>query len=318
MNLRSLTLPDASMAPMPATSTKNEARRQAPQLSAVCWSAIFAGAAGATALSLILVVLGVGLGFSSVSPWSGQGIGAAAFGVSTIVWLALTQLAAAGMGGYLAGRLRLRWHNTDTDEVYFRDTAHGFLAWAVATMLTVVLLTSVVGSVVDGAGRVAATAAAGAGAAATELAPKLEATSTANQPTNSLTAGGPGYMVDALFRAESNDAAPVAPESAAEVARIFANAMVAQALPADDARHAGRLVAQRTGLSQDVAQARVTDTFARMQAKTQELATAARQAADKARSAAAHASLWWFVSLLAGAFVASLAATYGGRRRDLF
>ena len=44
---------------------------------------------------------------------------------------------------------------------------------------------------------------------------------------------------------------------------------------------------------------------------------AAQDAADKARKASAYAALWLFISLLIGAFVASLAATYGGRRRDL-
>ena len=96
--------------------------------SAVSWAAIVAGATGAAALSLILLILGTGLGLSSVSPWTGQGTSSTTFGLSTILWVSFTQLAAAGMGGYLAGRLRTRWQGTHTDEVYFRDTAHGFLA----------------------------------------------------------------------------------------------------------------------------------------------------------------------------------------------
>ena len=101
---------------------------------AVSWTAVFAGAAGAAALSLILLILGTGLGLSSVSPFTGRGASAATFGASTIVWLTFVQLAASAVGGYLAGRLRTRWASTHVDEVYFRDTAHGFLAWAVATL----------------------------------------------------------------------------------------------------------------------------------------------------------------------------------------
>ena len=119
--------------------------------SAVSWGAIFAGAAAAAALSLILLLLGTGLGLSSVSPWANEGVGATTLGVSTILWLTFTQLAASAMGGYLAGRLRTKWLAVHTDEVYFRDTAHGFLAWAVATVGTAALLTSAVTSVV-GAG----------------------------------------------------------------------------------------------------------------------------------------------------------------------
>ena len=102
--------------------------------SAVSWSAIFAGAAAAAVLSLILLLLGAGLGLSSVSPWANKGVSAGALGISTIIWLTVTQIIASGMGGYLAGRLRTRWAGVHADEVYFRDTAHGFLAWTVATL----------------------------------------------------------------------------------------------------------------------------------------------------------------------------------------
>ena len=119
-------------------------------VSGVSWGAIFAGAAAAAALSLILLMLGIGLGLSSVSPWRQDGLSAAAFGVSTIAWITLTQLVASGMGGYLAGRLRTKWAAIHTDEVYFRDTAHGFLAWAIASLATAALLTSVIGSIVSG------------------------------------------------------------------------------------------------------------------------------------------------------------------------
>src|ERR1700743_1127657 len=121
--------------------------RGARPASAVSWAAILAGAAGAAALSLILLILGVGLGLSSVSPFAGSGASATTFGVSTIVWITLTQLAASGLGGYLAGRLRTRWASTHVGEVYFRDTAHGLLAWAIATLGTAAMLTSAIGGI---------------------------------------------------------------------------------------------------------------------------------------------------------------------------
>ena len=89
----------------PAVSTQEPAELSA-LVSGVSWGAILAGAAAAAALSLILLILGTGLGLSSVSPWAGQGASAIAFGLTTIAWLTFTQLAASGMGGYLAGRLR--------------------------------------------------------------------------------------------------------------------------------------------------------------------------------------------------------------------
>jgi hypothetical protein len=137
------------------------------------------------------------------------------------------------------------------------------------------------------------------------------------------------YFVDALFRRDapatgaSPDAQAPRPSGdndaaqAAEVGRIFVNAIRAGGLPPEDARHAATVVAQRTGLSQADAEKRVNDIYARAQKKLDEVQASAKAAADKARKASAYASLWLFISLLIGAFAASLAATYGGRQRDL-
>ena len=296
--------------------------------SAVSWGAIAAGAAAAASLSLILLILGVGLGLSSVSPWASDGITAATFGVSTILWLTLTQLLASAMGGYLAGRLRTKWTGVHGDEVYFRDTAHGFLAWAVATLATAALLTSVIGSILSGGAQAGAAMAGGAGSTAAARATGAVASSPMSQSSDG---GTMGYFVDSLFRREAG-AAPAAssPEAgsseaaersssrdSAEVSRIFMNVTRAEPLPPEDTRYVGQIVAQRTGLSQLNAEQRVTTLHVRAQTRARESEAAARDAADKARKASAYASLWLFVSLLIGAFVASLAATYGGKRRDL-
>jgi hypothetical protein len=286
--------------------------------SAVSWAAILAGAAAAAALSLILLILGTGLGLSSVSPFSAQGVSGATFGVSTIAWVTLTQLAASGMGGYLAGRLRTRWAATHTDEVYFRDTAHGFLAWAIATLVTAALLSSAIGGILGTSASAAGGVVGGAGTAAAAAAPAV-----ANSAKSD--GAGNGYFVDSLFRKDatattSGAAAPAAgdtPQSTAEAGRIFASGLADGALPADDTRYLGQMVAQRTGLSQADAEKRVTDDFSRMKAKADQAKAQAQEAADKARKASAYAALWLFISLLAGAFLASFMATFGGRQRDL-
>ena len=301
--------------------------------SAVSWGAIAAGAASAAALSLILLILGVGLGLSSVSPWAQDGISAGTFGVSAIIWITFTQLVASGLGGYLAGRLRTRWAGAHVDEVYFRDTAHGFLAWAVASLATAALLTSAIGSVVSGGTQAGAVAAGGVAAAAGSAAAGGVVAAASETAKPDADKQPMGYFVDSLFRANTSvpaaDSAPAgnaavsggaaqqaAAASSSEVTRIFTNGIAAGALPAEDVRYVGRLVAQRTGLSQQEGEKRVTDTYTRMQAKLREAEAAAKQAADKARKASAYTSLWLFLSLLIGAFVASLSATYGGRRRD--
>jgi hypothetical protein len=142
-----------------------------------------------------------------------------------------------------------------------------------------------------------------------------------------------GYFVDSLFRKDmsaaaagaalagsrimARGAAEQAPgASSSEVARIFMHSIRSETLPAEDVRYVGQVVSQRTGLKQQDAEKRVSETYARMQAKLRDAETTAREAADKARKASAYAALWLFISLLIGAFVASLAATFGGRQRD--
>src|ERR1700737_1426480 len=137
------------------TSVNNEANS-----SGVSWAAVIGGGFVTAALSLILLALGAGLGFSSVSPWSTVGASASAVGKATLVWLVLMQIISSSMGGYLAGRLRTKWANIHTDEVYFRDTAHGFLAWAVALVITAAFLASAATSM---AGSAASSSAPGTG-----------------------------------------------------------------------------------------------------------------------------------------------------------
>lgn len=100
----------------------------------VSWGAIFAGAVCAAALFLTLLLLGFGLGISSFVFWVDTEPSMTVVGVSTIAWLTFAQIAASGLGGYLAGRLRVKWTAVNIDEVFFRDTAHGLITWAVATL----------------------------------------------------------------------------------------------------------------------------------------------------------------------------------------
>ncbi len=132
--------------------TSSSMLQESSTRSGVSWGRFLPGPLRRPRMPLILVLLGFGLGFSAVSPWAGSGISAKGLGISTIVWLAFTQIVASGLGGYIAGRLRVKWANMHGDEVYFRDTAHGFLAWAVATLVTATLVVGSVSSVVGGGG----------------------------------------------------------------------------------------------------------------------------------------------------------------------
>lgn len=263
--------------------------------SAVSWAAIFAGAATTVAVSLILLELGSGLGFASVSPWQGSNPSATMLGVMTAIWLVVTQWVASGMGGYLTGRLRTKWVGAHTHEVFFRDTAHGLLSWAIATIVTVGLLASAAASLVGAGVHAAATVVSGAAQGAAPIA--------ADQARE--------YTTDVLFRQEQPNPNTPAADTRAEASRILAGAANGDVAPEDRA-YLARLVAARTGIAEADAQKRVDDAVA----KTKAAADRARQAADAARKAASTFALFTALSMLIGAFIASVAAALGGSQRD--
>lgn len=292
--------------------------------SGVSWASIFAGAAAAASLSLILLILGVGFGFPAISPWFHSGSSTTAIGLASILWLTFSQIAASGLGGYLAGRLRIKWVTVHTDEVYFRDTAHGFLAWAIATLATAALLGAVVANVVSIGVTASTTLAsnalgmAGVGEVAANHASQTLPSASFGNSSTSTSDSVLDYRVDSLFRSKQQSTDTAGDYSAVwlEVSRVFANGLRANSLPPEDQQYLVQIIAQWTGLSPADAEKRVSDVFNKAHTAMMNTEQNAKQTADQARKAAAYSALWMFVALLSGAFVASLAATFGGRQRD--
>ncbi|MBV9861973.1 MAG: hypothetical protein JO267_07480 [Alphaproteobacteria bacterium] len=273
--------------------------------SAVSWGAIIGGAFVIAAVGLILLALGAGLGLSSVSPWPNSGASATTFGVAAAVWLIFVQWVSSAFGGYVTGRLRTKWTGVHTDEVYFRDTAHGFLAWAVAAVITAGLLSSAVSSLVSGASRVAGSV----GSAAMQGAAQGTAQGAAQ---GGGVADPTGYLVDTLFRSDHPDANANPQAVRTETTRILLTDLRNGDVPQADRTYLAQLVAARTGLSQDDAQKRVDDVIA----KAKDAANKAREDADKARKAAAYGSFFTAFAMVIGAFIAAAAGALGGHRRD--
>jgi hypothetical protein len=247
-------------------------------VSAVSWAAVIAGAFVTAALSLILLALGAGAGLSSLSPWANSG-SAVKFGA--LIWIALTDIISAAIGGYLAGRLRTKSTAVHTDEVYFRDTAHGFLVWAVALVVSGALLATASGAMVGASAR---------------NQNESRADESRLNPND--------YFVDTLFRS-SQPLSANASAARTQAAVIFTHALAQGSLTDEDKNYVADQVAAGTGINRADAEQRVTDTFWRDQ-----------QAADAARKAVSHALYWLFVASLMGAFCASYAALLGGRQRD--
>lgn len=276
--------------------------------SGVSWGAVLGGAFVTAAMGLALLSLGAGLGFASASPWQDAGASGKAIGVGAMIWLVIVQIVSAGMGGYVAGRLRTKWATIHTDEVAFRDTAHGFIVWAVGVVIAAAILGSAATSAVGTTAEVAGTTLSGVASGAAGM---------AREAADSSGADPGAYFSDMLLRSdkpapEGNDAA-----TRAELGRIMANAARTGELSQADRTYIAQVISARTGMSAQDAQKRVDDVVNQAKQARAKVEESARQAADAARKAAAALAFASFIAMLIGAFCSTYAATVGGRQRDL-
>jgi hypothetical protein len=262
--------------------------------SAVSWAAIAAGGIAAAALTLVLLAFGAGMGFSAISPWSNSGVSSGTFKVGAGIYLIVVAMLSSTIGGYVAGRLRTKWTGLHTNEVAFRDTAHGFLAWGFATVLGAAAL-----------GGAATYLAGGVATGTAQGASQGVASSPSAQGTN-------GYFVDMLLRPDPARQSAASPQAGndetarREIGRIFARSLrEGSDFSSADRTYLAQIVAARTGVNQAEAEKRVSDVI-----------NQAKAAADDARRAAAKTALWLTAAMLIGAFAASLAAIEGGQLRD--
>lgn len=256
-----------------------------PSIAGISWPAVAAGAVVSCALTVVLIAFGLGLGLSVVSPWAGAGVSATTFKIGTGLYLIVIAMLSSSIGGYIAGRLRTRWIGVHSDEVYFRDTAHGLVAWAFASVLGAVLLASPLSSMVGGGSSAAVQGAASASRSSGPMA---------------------GY-VDALLRSD----APASQQRNASETRDELDRLLVSGfrngsdLKPADREYVSKVVARQTGLSQADADKRIN-----------EVVTQAKSDFDATRKATAQLAFWLTASLLVGAFCSSLAATEGGGLRD--
>lgn len=270
------------------TAIHTGSKSGADSISGVSWTSIAAGAVVSAAVSLALLALGAGLGLSTVSPWADSGFSASTFKAAAGLYLVVVAVMSSAIGGYLAARLRRKWPDIHNNEVFFRDTAHGFVAWAFATVLSTSVLGAATTHIVSGAASgVAPAAAQGA----------------LTNPSQ--------VFIDRLFRADSAASAPASAAGnnealRAEVLRLWTSSFRENSdLSGADRTYVARLVAAQTGMSQPEAEKRVN-----------EVIVEAKAALDRARTGAAKLAFWMVAALLFGAFASTLAAVEGGQLRD--
>jgi hypothetical protein len=269
--------------------------------SAVSWSAIILGAIAATATALVLLTLGTGLGLTMVSPWENQGSSAMSVGVAAVIWFFVLHWLSSALGGYLTGRLRNKWVRVRSHEIFFRDTAHGFLTWALWVVAGAFLFTWLTAAGVGAAAR-------GASEAAASAAPAVAQTMAQNGDSE-------GYFVDMLLRSTTPTGEAGGEDPRAQILRILGRSIQdgKVSLAPDDRTYLAQMVAAKTGTSQADAEARVDSVVTGLNDAQQKV----RAAADEARKRAAQFSIATAIAMAIGAFIAALAAALGGRTRDM-
>jgi hypothetical protein len=246
------------------------------------WTPVIAGAFVASALSLVLIEFGAAIGLSIVSSSPTWRDASPTLALLSGLFLLLTALASFGLGGYVAGRLRERWHpGAHSDVVEFRDGTHGVVAWALAIVIAGII-----------------TAASAASLASKTVQPSTAPAATTGEPLIA-------YELDRLFRGDRRPVEGDIAYSRAEAGRILLAATGRRGITSDDRAYLVRLIAARTGIAQPDAERRVDDAI-----------SAATTAVQKARRSAVILGFATAVSLLAGAAAAWYASCVGGRHRD--
>lgn len=317
---------------------------------ALSWGAIIAGAIGAAAVTFILLAVGTALGLSMVSPWETDQDEAAALGIGAAIFLIVIHVLASGFGGYLAGRLREKLTNLRHDETYFRDTAHGVLVWALGAVAGALLIACMSAQVIGGGLTLGAAGVSASGQASGGV--MTGAMAGGDHAMAGLMSQGrheretTAYFVDSLFRpnagpapagetssspdagataSSANTSGASSTEASAqtveakrgEVGRVLSLGLTKGELAPEDKSYLAQVIAQETGMSQADAERRVDEVVGKARAAREEAATAARNAAEQARKATQFAAIWSAIAMLAGGVAAAVAATWGGKARDV-
>jgi hypothetical protein len=276
---------------------------QTAGLSFVEWGAVSAGAVLAAALSFVLLTFGTAIGLSATSPWPNSGLSAKVIASLAVFWAMAQQIGSVMVGGYVAGRMRSRWHETG-HESDFRDGLHGALVWALGVLISALLVFATASTAADIAGKTAGSVATSSDAMDGVIDTMLRPTSTAQAApaTNTPPAAGPAATAPTRTRTANPQSGD---ETRAEISRILASSISNGSITPEHRTQLAQLVSQRTGIPQAEAERRVDQAV-----------NDARAAADKARRAAILTAFVTAAGLILSLAAAWWAAMRGGHHRD--
>ena len=268
----------------------------------ISWSAIFGGVILVVAVQLLLSLLGAGIGLGSVNVNAGTTPDASSAGIGAGVWWVVSSMIALAFGGYAAAWLagiEIRWDGM----------LHGLVTWGIATLLTIYLLTSAIGSVIGGGFSALGSVTSAAGSGVKDAAQPL--------------AQAAGVSPDMLQQQAQSYLKPTNPDPASmspqDAQKEVASNLVSYARGGADALAAKERVIAIMAAQQHVSHADAAKQFDDAQAKLKQTrdqaVQTAKKAADASASAASTASFAAFGDLLLGAIAAAIGGSLAVQRR---
>ncbi|MDQ2763560.1 MAG: hypothetical protein M3Y22_08765 [Pseudomonadota bacterium] len=268
----------------------------------ISWAAIFGGVILVVAVQLLLGLLGAGIGLGTVNTNGGTTPDASSFGIGAGVWWVISSIIALGFGGYVAAWLA-------GIEIKWDGVLHGLITWGIATLLTIYLLSSAVGSVIGGGFSAVGSAASAAGIGVKDAA----------QPLAQAAGVSPDMLqqrAQAYLQPANPDPTTLSPQDAQKqvVTNLATYAKGGPDAPAAKERVIAIMAAQQH-ISHDDAAKQFNDAQAKLQQTRDQAVQTAKNAADASSAAASKTSFAAFGDLLLGAIAAAIGGSLAVQRR---
>ena len=268
----------------------------------ISWAAIFGGVILVVAVQLLLSMLGAGIGLGTVNVNAGSTPNASSLGMSAGLWWLISSVISLAFGGYVAAWLagiELRWDGM----------LHGLITWGIATLLTIYLLSSAVGSIIGGGFSALGSVTSAAGSGIKDAA----------QPLAQASGVSPDMVqqqAQAYLKPADPDPATMTPQDAQKqvATDLVTYAKGGQDAPAAKA-HIIAIMAAQQHISQDDAGKQFDANEAKVKQTKDEAIQTAKNAADESASAASKTAFAGFGDLLLGAIAAAIGGSLAVQRR---
>ncbi len=266
-------------------------------LNRISWGAVLAGATISLVAQVILNMIGLGIGLSTVNMAQGDTPSAGSLSMGAGVWWVVSGIIAAGLGGYIAGRLSGKASQSTTAH-------HGLMAWAIATLVVIYLVTSTASGLVGGAMSTVSSAVGGAGKA---LGGSVQtAVQTAAPSLNNMS--DPMGAIESKVRAGSGGQDPASlRDTAASAVRAALSGDPAQQAAATD--KAADALAKAQNISPEEAKQKIAEYQTQYRDAVAKTKEQAKQTADATAKTVSRGALFGALALLLGA----AAAFFAGR-----